>query len=780
LARVLRKELPSAFTNHSRKSTPREEEGTSRKGLDLDVSAACSEALKQDATVPSHQGKKIGMKNGVQKAREGCIPQAQRQGEQEIEFAFEKRHNKRASSRRIEALSESKGSVGRHWKSKPKRQKSSIEDDMSQPWKSFLENYLQQKKRIKDPVEIHNIKQRDVKSTKEFVQRYKLECMDVKGAPECMKILGFMHRITNPELIKRLQDKILKSVDEMMRVTTTFLRGGQKQNFKKGGFRNQQRSERKQDRFTLLTKTPREILALDKGKFKPPSPMTTPVEKRNASKFCEFHWEVGHNTNECMHLKRQIEEMLKAEKLSHLIKEIKQSNGKDQEKAAKKGKPQARTSHWQSLWYRKGSQTKDYPNLLSKNSDFIPTPGGGGWDRRFCLEVKSQMVPITTPLVGFSREIIWPLGKISLLVKIGETVTLQSSRIIPLECTMVSGPGAQQPIIDQAMEEKFRQKKRRQAPERNKEIYEEVEKVVNDNIMKEFHYPSRLSNPVMTAKAETTFKQTKKSIAEFPMLTAPKKKEELIIYLATAKEAISVVLMMKRDGKQMPIYFGNRITRSKNQLHSNGEDDTCSDFIMEHLENDSSDTPMEEEKELLDPWILFTNGSLCIDGSGADIILTNPRGMEFTYALRFRFDATNNKAEYKALIAGLRIAKQMGVENLQTNVDSWLEANQVNETYIVKEQGMIKYLEKVRTLTSTFRKFSIKQVPRGENKKADALSKIVSTSFAHLSKQVLVEELKEKSIDKKEVLALVEEEGRIWIVGPLTSIDLYPLTSIRG
>ncbi|GJX20999.1 hypothetical protein Tco_0223676 [Tanacetum coccineum] len=101
-------------------------------------------------------------------------------------------------------------------------------------------------------------------------------------------------------------------MDEMMRVTTMFLRGevatsnrerkksfpswkqqeaGQKQNFKKGSFRSQQRTEQKQARFTLLTKTPKEILALDKGKFKPPPPMTTLVEKRNASKFCEFHEE---------------------------------------------------------------------------------------------------------------------------------------------------------------------------------------------------------------------------------------------------------------------------------------------------------------------------------------------------------------------------------------------------------------------------------------------------------------------------------------------------------
>nr|GEU63510.1 reverse transcriptase domain-containing protein [Tanacetum cinerariifolium] len=61
----------------------------------------------------------------------------------------------------------------------------------------------------------------------------------------------------------------------------------QKQNFKRGNFWKEQRMERKQDRFTLLTKTPRELLALDKGKFKSPPSMTTLVEKRNDRKFWE-------------------------------------------------------------------------------------------------------------------------------------------------------------------------------------------------------------------------------------------------------------------------------------------------------------------------------------------------------------------------------------------------------------------------------------------------------------------------------------------------------------
>ncbi|GKD92638.1 reverse transcriptase domain-containing protein, partial [Tanacetum coccineum] len=93
-------------------------------------------------------------------------------------------------------------------------------------------------------------------------------------------------------------------------------------------------------------------------------------------------------------------------------------------------------------------------------------------------------------------------------------------------------------------------------------------------------------------------------------------------------------------------------------------------------------------------WTLFTDGSSCVDGCGAGVILTDPEGVEFTHALRFQFEATNNEAKYEALIAGLWIAKKIGVQNLEVNVDSKLVANQVNETYIAKETDMIKYLEK--------------------------------------------------------------------------------------
>ncbi|GKF11992.1 reverse transcriptase domain-containing protein, partial [Tanacetum coccineum] len=66
------------------------------------------------------------------------------------------------------------------------------------------------------------------------------------------------------------------------------------------------------------------------------------------------------------------------------------------------------------------------------------------------------------------------------------------------------------------------------------------------------------------------------------------------------------------------------------------------------------------------------------------------------------FDATNNEAEYEVLIAGLRIAKQIGIKNLQSNVDSRLVANQVNGTYIAKEPGMIDVLLSYDFYTRSF------------------------------------------------------------------------------
>ncbi|GJR46656.1 reverse transcriptase domain-containing protein [Tanacetum coccineum] len=114
-----------------------------------------------------------------------------------------------------------------------------------------------------------------------------------------------------------------------------------------------------------------------------------------------------------------------------------------------------------------------------------------------------------------------------------------------------------------------------------------------------------------------------------------------------------------------------------------------------------------KEPEPDNTWKLFTDGASSSDGSGAGLMLVNPEGKEYTYALRFEFETTNNEAEYEALIARLCIVKEMQIQELAIFVDFQLVANQV--------KGLSR------------------------NKKADALNKLASMTFSKLAKEVLVE-----------------------------------------
>ena len=87
------------------------------------------------------------------------------------------------------------------------------------------------------------------------------------------------------------------------------------------------------------------------------------------------------------------------------------------------------------------------------------------------------------------------------------------------------------------------------------------------------------------------------------------------------------------------------------------------DFVMEF-------TPTELAKDALATpnlpiWKLFVQGAANAQGSGAELILTSSEGIDIEYALRFRFQASNNEAEYEAVIAGLNLAHSMEVDQLE-------------------------------------------------------------------------------------------------------------------
>ncbi|GJT63342.1 reverse transcriptase domain-containing protein [Tanacetum coccineum] len=133
------------------------------------------------------------------------------------------------------------------------------------------------------------------------------------------------------------------------------------------------------------------------------------------------------------------------------------------------------------------------------------------------------------------------------------------------------------------------------------------------------------------------------------------------------------------------------------------------------------------------------------------------------YALRLNFTSTNNEAEYEALLAGLRMAKKMNVQDIDARVDSKLVASQINESYVASSTSMVKYLATAKECIAEFRSFIIQNTPRSLNQKADILSKLATHAFDYLTKKVLVEVLAERSTDRKEVDAIIEEEEDNWI-----------------
>ena len=94
-------------------------------------------------------------------------------------------------------------------------------------------------------------------------------------------------------------------------------------------------------------------------------------------------------------------------------------------------------------------------------------------------------------------------------------------------------------------------------------------------------------------------------------------------------------------------------------------------------------------------WRLSVDGATNAQGSRAGLILTSPEGIDIEYALRFGFQAFNNKAEYEAVIAGLNLAHSMEVDQLEVCSDSQLVVRQIEDNYEAKSEKMILYLKKV-------------------------------------------------------------------------------------
>ncbi|GKD66988.1 hypothetical protein Tco_1309096 [Tanacetum coccineum] len=284
-----------------------------------------------------------------------------------------------------------------------------------------------------------------------------------------------MHGHGHPELAKKLNDKIPKTVDEMFERVQAFIRGemanrsaemvhprqgdkgyifpawtrGPKSDRNRGGPREAQRNmgvytpHPRKETFTLLTKTLKEILAMESVSFPEPLPLIGTLEKQNLNKFCDYHGDRGHNTNNYYQLKKQIEEAVASGKLAHLVKDIRQNNQRNgnpgrndvkvinmirQEGNCKRSFEERRSSVMNELTFQAipRSQLTDETIILEGIIE-------GNQDRRILVDegssskimyehcfqnlgvnIRSRLRRCRIPMIGFSGETFHPLGVIDL------------------------------------------------------------------------------------------------------------------------------------------------------------------------------------------------------------------------------------------------------------------------------------------------------------------------------------------------------------------------------
>jgi ribonuclease HI len=125
---------------------------------------------------------------------------------------------------------------------------------------------------------------------------------------------------------------------------------------------------------------------------------------------------------------------------------------------------------------------------------------------------------------------------------------------------------------------------------------------------------------------------------------------------------------------------------------------------------------------------MFFDGASSSEGVVAGVVLVSPCQETMFLSYKLEFEATNNVAEYEAMVLGLRAAKEMGIKEITVFGDAKVIIQQVRNAYQAKHPRFMSYINEVWDLIENFfSSFNISFIPREKNDLADSL--VISASF---------------------------------------------------
>ncbi|CAL2266902.1 unnamed protein product [Prunus armeniaca] len=276
-------------------------------------------------------------------------------------------------------------------------------------------------------------------------------------------------------------------------------------------------------------------------------------------------------------------------------------------------------------------------------------------------------------------------------------------------------------------------------------------------------------------ECEVAFQSLKAYLTSPPLLSKPVPGEDLFVYLAVSNSAVSSALIREELGAQHPVFYTSKalldaetrypkleklilalvvsarklrpyyqahrviaielsqydlLYRPKAAIKAQALADFIAEFtpsaeeekiVNEKKESSKADGTSAEPSQPRDTWQLRVDGASNQKGAGAGVVIITPDGTLLEQAITLGFPASNIEAGYEALLAGLRLAKELAIKKLVIYSDSQLITNQASGEYMAKHPRMILYLDKVQELLKAFPTFTIQQVPRAENAYVDAL-----------------------------------------------------------